>query len=64
MPPLLHFDALEDKMQTTSIRHDTKAWRVQVGVSFFAAAFLCAVGLAWLPAAIAFVSVTTRSHFS
>ena len=36
-------------MQTTSIRHDTKAWKVQVWVSFFAAAFLCAVGLAWLP---------------
>ena len=36
-------------MQTTSIRHDTKAWKMQVWVSFFAAAFLCAVGLAWLP---------------
>src|SRR4249920_300994 len=41
--------SLEDTMQTTSIRHDTKAWRMQVWVSFFAAAFLCAVGLAWLP---------------
>ena len=36
-------------MQTTSFRHDTKAWKMQVWVSFFAAAFLCAVGLAWLP---------------
>lgn len=36
-------------MQTTSIRHDTKAWKTQVWVSFCAAAFLCAVGLAWLP---------------
>ena len=36
-------------MKPMPIRQDTKAWRVQVWVSFFAAAFLCAVGLAWLP---------------
>jgi hypothetical protein len=41
--------SLEDPMQTTSIRHDTRAWKTQVWVSFCAAAFLCAVGLAWLP---------------
>lgn len=33
----------------TSIRHDTKAWKTQVWISFAAAAGLCAVGLAWLP---------------
>ena len=36
-------------MQTISIRHDTKAWKTQVWAAFFAAASLCAVGLAWLP---------------
>ena len=36
-------------MQTISIRHDTRAWKAQVWVSFFAAAALCAIGLAWLP---------------
>lgn len=32
-----------------SIRHDTKAWKAQVWLSFGVAAGLCAVGLAWLP---------------
>ncbi len=36
-------------MQATPIRHDTKAWKVQVWISFFAAAALCAIGLAYLP---------------
>ena len=36
-------------MQTTSIRHDTKAWKAQVWISFFTAAMLCATGLAFLP---------------
>jgi hypothetical protein len=31
------------------IRHDTKAWKAQVWISFGAAASLCATGLAWLP---------------
>lgn len=31
------------------IRHDTKAWKLQVWISFAAAATLCASGLAWLP---------------
>ena len=36
-------------MQTSPIRHDTRAWKTQVWASFFAAASLCAIGLAWLP---------------
>ena len=36
-------------MQTITIRHDTRAWRMQVWISFFIAATLCAIGLAWLP---------------
>jgi hypothetical protein len=31
------------------IRHDTKAWKLQVWISFAAAVTLCASGLAWLP---------------
>ena len=31
------------------LQRDTKAWQLQVWVSFAAAAFLCGVGLAWLP---------------
>lgn len=33
----------------TVIRRDTKAWQLQTWVSFLLAAFLCGVGLAWLP---------------
>jgi hypothetical protein len=36
-------------MQTTTIRHDTKAWKAQVWISFFAATSLCATGLGRLP---------------
>ena len=36
-------------MQATLIRHDTKAWKAQVWISFFTAAMLCATGLAFLP---------------
>jgi hypothetical protein len=36
-------------MQATPIRHDTKAWKAQVWISFFTAAMLCATGLAYLP---------------
>ena len=36
-------------MQVAAIRHDTKAWKAQVWISFFAAAGLCATGLAYLP---------------
>ena len=35
--------------QAAPIRHDTKAWKAQVWISFFAAAALCATGLAYLP---------------
>jgi hypothetical protein len=31
------------------IRHDTKAWKLQVWISFATAAALCGTGLAWLP---------------
>ncbi len=31
------------------IRHDTRAWKLQVWVSFATAATLCGSGLAWLP---------------
>jgi hypothetical protein len=34
---------------TTRIHRDTRAWLLQVWVSFSAAAFLCGVGLAYLP---------------
>ncbi len=33
----------------TLIHRDTKAWQLQVWVSFLLAAFLCGVGLAYLP---------------
>lgn len=40
-------------MQTTSsnvsIQRDTRAWQLQVWVSFGLAVFLCATGLGWLP---------------
>jgi hypothetical protein len=36
-------------MQMPAIRHDTKAWKAQVWISFAAAAGLSAIGLAWLP---------------
>jgi hypothetical protein len=38
-------------MQSTTIRKDTKAWKLQVWVSFGAAVTLCAIGLAYLPGA-------------
>jgi hypothetical protein len=34
---------------TVSIPRDTRAWQVQVWLSFGAAVFLCATGLGWLP---------------
>ena len=36
-------------MHTTPIRHDTRAWKLQVWVSFGLAVTLCACGLAYLP---------------
>ena len=41
----------EFTMQATPIRRDTKAWKLQVWVSFGLAALLCATGLAYLPGA-------------
>ena len=35
-------------MQAT-VQRDTKAWTLQVWISFIIALFLCAVGLAYLP---------------
>jgi hypothetical protein len=34
---------------TLPIRRDTRAWQLQVWISFAVAATLCAIGLAWLP---------------
>lgn len=31
------------------VQRDTRAWQLQVWVSFGIAVFLCATGLAWLP---------------
>ena len=36
-------------MQPFLIRHDTKAWTMQVWISFASAITLCGVGLAYLP---------------
>ena len=36
-------------MKTPAVRHDTRAWKLQVWVSFGLAVGLCAVGLAYLP---------------
>ncbi|MED5620884.1 YiaA/YiaB family inner membrane protein [Ideonella sp. BN130291] len=33
----------------TMVRRDTRAWRMQVWVSFGLAVSVCAIGLAWLP---------------
>ena len=38
-------------MHPTTIRRDTKAWKLQVWVSFGLAATLCGTGLAYLPGA-------------
>jgi hypothetical protein len=43
------FNDLPHAMHTPSIRHDTKAWKAQVWISFGTAVTLCATGLAYLP---------------
>ena len=43
--PVFHFNPT--LMHTP--RHDTKAWKAQVWISFATAAALCGTGLAWLP---------------
>ena len=42
-------DRHDDTMHVATIRHDTRAWKAQVWLSFGIAAALCATGLAWLP---------------
>lgn len=44
--------AKPSKTMATVIRRDTRAWKVQVWVSFSIAVFLCGTGLAWLPGAL------------
>lgn len=36
-------------MNTSTVRHDTRAWKLQVWVSFGLAVMLCGTGLAYLP---------------
>ncbi len=36
-------------MNSPAVRHDTRAWKLQVWVSFGLAVGLCAIGLAYLP---------------
>ncbi len=36
-------------MNRAAVRHDTKAWKLQVWLSFALAAALCGIGLAYLP---------------
>lgn len=43
------FNNLEEVHMQVLIHRDSKAWQLQVWVSFLAAAFLCGVGLAYLP---------------
>jgi hypothetical protein len=43
------FNPLRDPHMQVLIQRDTKAWQLQVWVSFLVAAFLCGVGLAYLP---------------
>ena len=39
-------------MQQAAMQRDTKAWQLQVWISFLVAAFLCGVGLAYLPGTV------------
>jgi hypothetical protein len=43
------FNSQGKNIMTTVIRRDTRAWKVQVWISFSIALFLCGTGLAWLP---------------
>lgn len=42
------FNNLEEVHMQVLVHRDSKAWQLQVWVSFAAAAFLCGVGLAYL----------------
>jgi hypothetical protein len=46
---VFNHDVKGSLMQTVSIRRDTRAWTMQVWISFFSAVTLCAIGLAYLP---------------
>lgn len=43
------FNKRKEIMNAPLIHRDTKAWQLQVWISFGIAVFLCGVGLAWLP---------------
>jgi hypothetical protein len=43
------FNNLQEVHMQVLIHRDSKAWQLQVRVSFLAAAFLCGVGLVYLP---------------
>lgn len=43
------FNSQGKTIMATVIRRDTRAWTIQVWLSFSIAAFLCGTGLAWLP---------------
>ena len=49
--PVFNQPLKEDLMPSNPIRKDTKAWKLQVWVSFGLAVTLCACGLAYLPGA-------------
>ncbi len=42
---------MQTPSSNTTVQRDTRAWQMQVWISFGAAVFLCATGLAWLPGA-------------
>jgi hypothetical protein len=46
------FNSQGKNIMATVIRRDTRAWKVQVWMSFSIALFLCGTGLAWLPGAL------------
>jgi hypothetical protein len=48
--PSLRREALMQTFSSTvSVQRDTRAWQIQVWISFGLAVFLCATGLGWLP---------------
>jgi hypothetical protein len=42
---------MHSSSSAVSVQGDTRAWQIQVWISFGLAGFLCATGLAWLPGA-------------
>jgi hypothetical protein len=47
--PSAAFMSSNARHPTPPIRRDTRAWQLQVWISFAVAAALCAIGLCWLP---------------